>query len=82
MVNGEETTIIFYFTELLEKYKDYEGEVFQVALEKGTGGIGLSIADGNNNHIYVINVKLGGVADLDGRIRSGDEILEVSSSIN
>lgn len=62
---------------LLEKYSTYDGEVFQVSLEKSTGGIGLSIADGNDGHIYVITVKMGGVADLDGRIRSGDEILEV-----
>jgi len=55
--------------------------VFQVLLEKGTGGIGLSIADGNGQHIYVINVKPGGPADMDGRIRSGDEILEVSKPL-
>ena len=62
---------------LLEKYGTYDGDVFQVSLEKSSGGIGLSIADGNDGHIYVINVKLGGVADLDGRIRYNDEIIEV-----
>uniref|UniRef100_A0A7M5XCZ7 Multiple PDZ domain protein n=1 Tax=Clytia hemisphaerica TaxID=252671 RepID=A0A7M5XCZ7_9CNID len=61
-----------------EKYKDYAGEVSLVALQKGNGGIGLSIADGDGDHIYVVDVKSGGVADVDGRIRSGDEILEVN----
>ena len=52
-----------------------------MALQKGNGGIGLSIADGDGDHIYVVDVKSGGVADVDGRIRSGDEILEVRISL-
>ena len=42
--------------------------------------IGLSIAGGkgvSSNHIFVIEVKEGGPADIDGRIKVGDEILEV-----
>ena len=31
----------------------------------------------SSNHIFVIEVKNGGPADADGRIKVGDEILEV-----
>ena len=43
--------------------------------------LGLSIAGGkgvSSNHIFVIEVKEGGPADEDGRIKVGDEILEVN----
>lgn len=74
-------TVYLYFRLDIEAYKDFEGQVYQVNLDKGRLGIGLSIAGGKgaeSDHIFVINVKPGGPADLDGRIISGDVILEVT----
>lgn len=65
----------------IEAYKDFDGQVYQVNLDKGRLGIGLSIAGGkgaDSDNIFVINVKPDGPADLDGRIIPGDVILEVS----
>ena len=55
--------------------------MFEVLLTKSRLGIGLSITGGkgdDSNHIFVIEVKPSGPADLDGRVKPGDEILEVS----
>ena len=51
-----------------------------MVLNKARLGIGISIGGGKgaeSNHIFVIDVKPGGPADVDGRIQPGDEILEV-----
>lgn len=64
----------------MKQYGDFDGNVFEVLLAKGDSGIGLSIAGGkgaDSNHIFVIGVKPGGPAHIDGQIKSGDEILEV-----
>ena len=62
------------------RYSSFDGKVFEVLLNKGAAGIGLSIIQGKGeyfDHIYIIEVKPGGPAALDGRIMKGDEILEV-----
>eukprot|EP00794_Sanderia_malayensis_P008083 gene8083-8948_t len=64
------------------RYPDFDGKIFEVELSKGKTGIGLSIAGGkgaSSNHIFVVEVKEGGPAHVDGRIRAGDEILEVNN---
>ncbi|XP_065657579.1 multiple PDZ domain protein isoform X3 [Hydra vulgaris] len=65
----------------LNLYSNIDGPIFTVNLIKGKLGIGLSIAGGKgaeSNHIFVIDVKPGGPADVDGRIQRGDELLEVN----
>jgi len=72
-----------HFTDpLATRHPDFEGKIYELELFKGETGIGLSIAGGkgvSSNHIFVIEVKEGGPADRDGRIKVGDEILEVNN---
>ena len=82
LLQSDEVSTAAYFIDStsVERYSDFDGVVFQVVLNKGRLGIGLSIAGGkgaDTNHIFVIEVKPRGPADMDGRIRPGDEILEV-----
>ncbi|KAG5280404.1 hypothetical protein AALO_G00088750, partial [Alosa alosa] len=57
-------------------------EEFTVELRKESGSLGISIAAAVNSNnqqkgIYIKNLMPGGVAELDGRIQSGDRLLEV-----
>ncbi|KAK2820888.1 hypothetical protein Q5P01_023847 [Channa striata] len=57
-------------------------EVITVELRKMTGSLGISITGGvntnlSNGGIYIKSLVPGGAADRDGRIRSGDRLLEV-----
>ncbi|XP_048584388.1 multiple PDZ domain protein [Nematostella vectensis] len=67
--------------ELQAKYPDVTGEHLLVSLSKGNTGLGLSIAGGKGvavNRIFIVDVKPGGPAEQDGRIKQADEILEVN----
>ncbi|EDO33706.1 predicted protein [Nematostella vectensis] len=67
--------------ELQAKYPDVTGEHLLVSLSKGNTGLGLSIAGGKGvavNRIFIVDVKSGGPAEQDGRIKQADEILEVN----
>ena len=69
----------------LEKRLDMM-EIFSVELDKSEAGLGLSVLGmGTGAHlgqeklgIYVKSVAVGGVAELDGRIRVNDQIVEVN----
>ncbi|XP_062389295.1 tyrosine-protein phosphatase non-receptor type 13 [Sardina pilchardus] len=57
-------------------------EEFTVELRKESGSLGISIAAAVNSNnqqkgIYIKNLMPGGVAELSGRIQSGDRLLEV-----
>ncbi|KAG8193986.1 hypothetical protein JTE90_013680 [Oedothorax gibbosus] len=60
------------------------GEVFHVVLDKKGGSLGLNIYQGTESncldqkHIYIHSVIPNGAADLDGRIKPGDKLLEVN----
>ncbi|XP_022779810.1 multiple PDZ domain protein-like isoform X3 [Stylophora pistillata] len=63
------------------KYPDVTGDFILVDLVKGGTGLGLSIAGGKGaaaNRIFVVDVKPGGPAERNGKIKQADEILEVN----
>ena len=67
-------------TSLRKRYPDVEGHLYAVSLKKGKSGLGLSIVANNQapRGIVVMGVQRGGVADLSGKVKWGDVILEVS----
>uniref|UniRef100_W5LF57 PATJ crumbs cell polarity complex component n=1 Tax=Astyanax mexicanus TaxID=7994 RepID=W5LF57_ASTMX len=60
------------------------GELMLVELEKDRQGLGLSLA-GNRDRscmsIFVVGITPGGPASRDGRIRVGDELLEINNQV-
>ncbi|XP_016295916.1 inaD-like protein isoform X2 [Sinocyclocheilus anshuiensis] len=62
------------------QYRDEENlDMFRIELQKRTGrGLGLSIVGKRNGKgVFISDVVKGGVADLDGRLMQGDQILSV-----
>eukprot|EP00047_Mylnosiga_fluctuans_P023148 m.132850 g.132850 ORF g.132850 m.132850 type:complete len:1148 (+) comp9493_c0_seq6:118-3561(+) len=62
-----------------------EEEVLDIRFTKGPSGLGFSVAGGTDNPveendgaIYVTTIIPGGSAELDGRLRVGDRIIEVN----
>lgn len=66
-----------------ERYGELPGELLSVELEKERQGLGISLAgnrDRSRLSIFVVGLHPGGPAARDGRIRVGDELLEVRTS--
>ncbi|XP_036441750.1 inaD-like protein isoform X2 [Colossoma macropomum] len=67
-----------------QKYGELPGELLLVELEKDRQGLGLSLA-GNRDRscmsIFVVGITPGGPASRDGRIRVGDELLEINNQV-
>uniref|UniRef100_A0A3P9NAS6 PDZ domain-containing protein n=1 Tax=Poecilia reticulata TaxID=8081 RepID=A0A3P9NAS6_POERE len=67
-----------------DRYGDLQGELLRVDLEKDRQGLGLSLA-GNRDRtrlsIFVVGLHPSGPASRDGRIRVGDELLEINNQI-
>lgn len=58
--------------------------MYQVELNRGSRGFGFSIRGGrefNAMPLYVLRIAEGGAADLDGRLRVGDQILEINNFV-
>ncbi|XP_051837867.1 tyrosine-protein phosphatase non-receptor type 20 isoform X2 [Antechinus flavipes] len=57
-----------------------EGHLIEVDLEKrGTGSLGFALTGGRNGHSFLIKaISPGSIADLDGRLRTGDILLKVN----
>ncbi|KAI0211373.1 Membrane-associated guanylate kinase, WW and PDZ domain-containing protein 3, partial [Lamellibrachia satsuma] len=52
-----------------------------VELHRGSRGFGFSIRGGkefNNMPLFVLRVADGGAADVDGRLRVGDQLIEIN----
>ncbi|XP_034035205.1 inaD-like protein isoform X2 [Thalassophryne amazonica] len=67
-----------------EQDLDLQGELLYVELEKDRQGLGLSLAgnrDRSQLSIFVVGLHPGGPAARDGRIRVGDELLEINSQV-
>ncbi|XP_069578511.1 inaD-like protein isoform X2 [Brachyistius frenatus] len=67
-----------------ERYGDLQGELLCVELEKEQQGLGLSLAgnrDRSRLSIFVVGLHPGGPAARDGRIRVGDELLEINNQV-
>uniref|UniRef100_A0A8R1DLF4 Uncharacterized protein n=1 Tax=Caenorhabditis japonica TaxID=281687 RepID=A0A8R1DLF4_CAEJA len=69
------------------QYRSTRPNSYTIDLVKGARGLGFSIAGGQGNEhvkgdtdIYVTKIIEEGAADLDGRLRVGDKILEVDHS--
>lgn len=67
-----------------QRYADVPGELLIVELEKDRNGLGLSLA-GNRDRscmsIFVVGITPGGPASRDGRIKVGDELLEINNQV-
>ncbi|XP_030646909.1 inaD-like protein [Chanos chanos] len=67
-----------------QRYGELPGELLLVELEKDRNGLGLSLA-GNRDRscmsIFVVGITTGGPASRDGRIRVGDELLEINNQV-
>ncbi|XP_036378484.1 multiple PDZ domain protein-like [Megalops cyprinoides] len=67
-----------------QRYGDLPGELLLVELEKDRQGLGLSLA-GNRDRscisIFVVGITASGPAARDGRIRIGDELLEINNQV-
>ncbi|XP_058257347.1 inaD-like protein isoform X3 [Hemibagrus wyckioides] len=70
--------------DIRQKYSELQGELMVVELEKDRQGLGLSLA-GNRDRscmsIFVVGINPGGPASRDGRIRVGDELLEINNQV-
>ena len=50
----------------------------RIKLHKGSSGLGFAVAGGNEVPIYINNIAKDGVADKDGRLHSGDQLIAVN----
>ncbi|XP_032695643.1 inaD-like protein [Lontra canadensis] len=67
-----------------QRYADLPGELHIIELEKDKNGLGLSLAgnkDRSRMSIFVVGINPEGPAALDGRMRIGDELLEINNQI-
>lgn len=75
---------MFYITteRLRRRYRALAGELHIVELERTTRGemLGMDLI-GDNSNLYVSDINNEGVVAQDGRIRVGDQLLEVNGQI-
>uniref|UniRef100_A0A287DCX4 PATJ crumbs cell polarity complex component n=1 Tax=Ictidomys tridecemlineatus TaxID=43179 RepID=A0A287DCX4_ICTTR len=67
-----------------QRYADLPGELHIIELEKDKNGLGLSLAgnkDRTRMSIFIVGINPEGPAAMDGRMRIGDELLEINNQI-
>lgn len=75
---------VFTNKKIKQRYADLPGELHIIELEKDKNGLGLSLAgnkDRSRMSIFVVGINPEGPAALDGRMRIGDELLEINNQI-
>ncbi|XP_067127955.1 multiple PDZ domain protein-like isoform X3 [Centruroides vittatus] len=80
----EEDEFGYSMKKIKKKYGDMNGELIVVELQKGPNGLGLSLAgnkDRTKMSVFVCGVHPSGNAAKDGRIKIGDELLEVNGLV-
>lgn len=79
---SSESNSLFLFTDKVKKKYGHLGEeVMLVELERGSNGLGLSLAghkDRTKMAVFVCGINPNGAAYKTGSVKVGDEILEVS----
>ncbi len=65
---------------IIQKYGELKGDLHLIEFNKGSNGLGVSLA-GNRNldtmSVFVVGIKPDSPTAKDGRMRVGDELLEV-----
>lgn len=72
--------IFILIEKIRQRYADLPGELHIIELEKDKNGLGLSLAgnkDRSRMSIFVVGINPEGPVATDGRMRIGDELLEV-----
>ncbi|XP_006862542.1 PREDICTED: inaD-like protein [Chrysochloris asiatica] len=80
----EEEEDAFTDKKIRQRYADLPGELHIIELEKDKNGLGLSLAgnkDRSRMSIFVVGIHPEGPAATDGRMRIGDELLEINNQI-
>ncbi|XP_070537894.1 discs large homolog 1-like protein isoform X4 [Ptychodera flava] len=79
----DKTRVDSYSTSTPKTYvdgEDFPREPRKVVLQKGTTGLGFNIVGGEDGEgIFISFILAGGVADLSGELKRGDQILSVNS---
>ncbi|XP_037682987.1 inaD-like protein isoform X2 [Choloepus didactylus] len=84
--DSEEDEGEYAFTDkkIRQRYADLPGVLHIIELEKDKNGLGLSLAgnkDRSRMSIFVVGINPEGPAATDGRMRIGDELLEINNQI-
>nr|XP_021498338.1 multiple PDZ domain protein isoform X2 [Meriones unguiculatus] len=67
-----------------ERYGTLTGQLHMIELEKGHGGLGLSLAgnkDRSRMSVFIVGIDPNGAAGRDGRLQIADELLEINGQI-
>ncbi|XP_075413122.1 inaD-like protein isoform X2 [Tenrec ecaudatus] len=82
--DGDEEECASPDQKIRQRYADLPGELHIIELEKDKNGLGLSLAgnkDRSRMSIFVVGINPDGPAATDGRMRIGDELLEINNQI-
>ncbi|XP_006879836.1 PREDICTED: inaD-like protein [Elephantulus edwardii] len=82
--NEDEEECALTDKKIRQRYADLPGELHIIELEKDKNGLGLSLAgnkDRSRMSIFVVGINPEGPVATDGRMRIGDELLEINNYI-
>ncbi|XP_078525731.1 inaD-like protein isoform X2 [Lissotriton helveticus] len=74
----------FTSEKIRQRYGDLPGELHIIEIEKDKNGLGLSLAgnkDRSHMSIFIVGIHPDGPAARDGRLRIGDELLEINNQV-